>query len=514
MNLFKTYKGDNVPRLTKYVFSFVGIGRDAAYTLINLFLMIYLQLTLPESNPTQYKLMITVVMVVMLLIHLWDGINDPIIGMIIENARFKLGKYKPWILFGGLINGLLLMVLFSFRPFGGWGYIIFFLFIYLLWEISFTFNDIGYWSMVPSLTRDPKQRNQITMLMAIAVNIGAFTVGGLVPSLYPGNAIKVFSLLSIIIGSIYIFSQVLLVFLCQERDRSEIDKEELIKVRDIFRVIKGNKPLLIMLVAIILHYLAGAMFNNLGQNYMHFVFGYKEAGQAFFYFLIAYAVGSIAANFIFGFLIKKYTRAQLLKGSIIISSIGNGLFLLIGSGHAFGFLPIPNDIYQYFLPILAILIFTPQGVFYLVLLVQITNTVEYNEWKTGDRKESVVFAARPFAAKISNAITVLVVFVTLTFGGVYDITKQISDFEVKGGLSPSDPGSLTQPAVIAGAQGAINNANLVQARFALILGMALLPLICNLLAYYLIKKKYPIDEKMYAQIISDIDKRKLLVDEV
>ena len=149
MNLFKTYKGDNVPRLTKYVFSFVGIGRDAAYTLINLFLMIYLQLTLPESDPTQYKLMITVVMVVMLLIHLWDGINDPIIGMIIENARFKLGKYKPWILFGGLINGLLLMVLFSFRPFGGWGYIVFFLIVYLLWEISFTFNDIGLQCFIP-----------------------------------------------------------------------------------------------------------------------------------------------------------------------------------------------------------------------------------------------------------------------------------------------------------------------------------------------------------------------------
>ncbi len=507
MNLFKTYKGDNVPPLTKYVFSFVGIGRDAAYTLINLFLMIYLQLTLPESNPDQYKTMIFVVMISMLVIHLWDGFNDPLIGMVIENARFKLGKYKPWILFGGLINGLLLMVLFSFRPFGGWGYIVFFLIVYLLWEISFTFNDIGYWSMVPSLTRDPKQRNQITMLMAIAVNIGAFTVGGLVPSLYPGRAIYMFSLLSIIIGSIYIFSQVLLVFLCQERDRSEIDKEEIIKVRDIYQVIKGNKPLLIMLFAIVLHYLAGSMFNNLGQNYMHFVFGYKEAGQAFFFFLIAYAIGSIVANFIFGVLVKKYNRAQILRGSIIISSIGNGLLLLLGSGQAFGFIPIPTDIYQWVLPVLALIIFTPQGVFYLVLLVQITNTVEYNEWQTGNRKESVVFAARPFAAKISNAVTVLVVFLTLTIGGVYDITSKISEFEVEGGR-----GLISEADVVTGAQNAINSANLAQARFVLILGMALLPLICNLLAYYLVQRKYPIDEKMYDKIVKDIDARKLITD--
>ena len=507
MNLFKTYKGDKVPPLTKYVFSFTGIGRDAAYTLINLFLMMYLQLTLPESDAGQYKTMIFVIMMAMLVIHLWDGFNDPIIGSLIENARFKLGKFKPWILFGGIINGLLLMVLFSFRPFGGWGYVAFFLVVYLLWEISFTFNDIGYWGMVPSLTRDPKQRNQITMLMAIAINIGAFTVGAIVPDLYPGRAIVAFRSLSIIIGSIYIFSQLLIVFLCKERDRSEIDSIEKIKVRDIFKVIVNNKPLLVMLFAIVLHYLSGSMFNNLGQNYMHFVFGYKEAGQAFFYFLIAYAFGSIMANFIFGFLVKKYSRAQILKGAIIISSIGNALLFIVGSLHSFGLLPIADNLYQYVLPVLALIIFTPQGVFYLVLLVQITNTVEYNEWKTGDRKEGVVFAARPFAAKISNAITVLVVFLTLSAGGVYTITNQISEFEVQG-----EKLGWTDTYIAEQAQAAIDAANKSQAQFALIAGMALLPLICNLAAYALIKRKYPIDEKMYDEMLVDIDKRRMITD--
>lgn len=507
MNLFKTYKGDNVPPLTKYVFSFTGIGRDAAYTLINLFLMIYLQLTLPAGNGN-YKSMIFVIMLVMLLFHLWDGFNDPLIGTIIENARLKLGKYKPWILYGGIVNGLLLMVLFSWRPFSGWAYVAFFLVVYLLWEISFTFNDIGYWGMVPSLTRDPKQRNQITMLMAIAINIGAFSVGGLVPSLYPGQAISMFRLLSIVIGSLYILSQVILVFVCQERDRSEIDKEEIVKVRDIFRIIKNNKPLLIMMVAIIFHYLGGSMFNNVGQNYMHYVFGYSEAGSAFFYFLVAYAAGSIVANFIFGGVSKKYSRAQILKVAYLVNLGGNVLLLLIGGLHAFNILKIPNEIYQWILPVLALIIFTPSGVFYLVLLVQITNTVEYNEWKTGDRKEGVVFSARPFAAKISNAITVLIVFLTLSAGGIYDISNKISEYEVAGALPSSDPGFLTGDQVLTNAQAAIDSANLMQARFVLILAMALLPVLCSTAAYYLVKRKYPIDEKMYDQIVSEIDARK------
>ncbi len=507
MNLFKTYKGDNVPPLTKYVFSFTGIGRDAAYTLINLFMMMYLQLTLPADGGN-YKAMIMVIMVFMLVFHLWDGFNDPLIGSIIENARFKLGKYKPWILFGGILNGLLMIIIFSWRPFSGWGYVAFFLVVYLLWEITFTFNDIGYWGMGPSLTRDPKQRNQITMLMSIAINIGAFSVGGLVPSLYPGRAVSMFRLLSIIIGLVFILSQVLLVFLCKERDRSEIDKEQIIHVRDIFKIIKNNKPLLVMMLAIIFHYLGGSMFNNVGQNYMHYVFGYSQAGSAFFYFLIAYAGGSIIANFIFGGLSKKYSRAQILKASYIISLSGNLLLLVVGSLHAFGILAIPNAIYQWILPAIALIIFTPSGVFYLVLLVQIANTVEYNEWTTGDRKEGVVFAARPFAAKMSNALTVLIVFLTLSVGGIYDISNQISQYEVAGSLANTDPGYLAPDVVQDLADTAIKGANLMRAEFVLILAMSLLPALCSTAAYFLVKRKYPIDEAMYDKMLVEIDARK------
>ncbi|HOH95489.1 MAG TPA: MFS transporter, partial [Bacilli bacterium] len=329
-----------------------------------------------------------------------------------------------------------------------------------------------------------------------------------VPSLCPGRAIQVFRTLSIIIGSVLIFSQLLLVFLCKERDRSEVDSEEIIKVKDIFKVVFQNKPLLVMLGAIVLHYLGGSMFNNLGQNYMHFTFGYAEGGQAFFYFLVGYAVGSIAANFIFGFLVKKYTRAQILRGAFTISAIGNSLLFVIGSTHAFGWLQIPNSIYQWILPVLALIIFTPNGVFYLTLLVQITNTVEYNEWKFGERKEGVVFAARPFAAKISNAITVIVVFLTLIVGGVYDITNKISDYEVLGGLPEGDARRLITEEVQDLAQAAIDGANLGRARFVLILGMALLPLICQTLAYLLVSRKYPIDEKMYDQMVKEIDERR------
>ena len=125
---------------------------------------------------------------------------------------------------------------------------------------------------------------------------------------------------------------------------------------------------------------------------------------------------------------------------------------------------------------------------------------------SGERKEGVVFAARPFAAKISNALTVVVVFLTLTVGGIYDITNKISEFEVQGALEVNPMPELE---VIANAQAAIDGANLVQARLALIIAMALLPAICSSVAYFLVKRKYPIDEAMYDNMLVEIDARKV-----
>ena len=68
-----------------------------AYVLINMFLINYIQYTMKLSVP-QFAAIAAIVVVCMV----WDAINDPLMGIIIENCKFKMGKYRPWILLGCL----------------------------------------------------------------------------------------------------------------------------------------------------------------------------------------------------------------------------------------------------------------------------------------------------------------------------------------------------------------------------------------------------------------------------
>ena len=78
---------------TKWTYCIGATGRDMAYTLVSMFLLTYIQYTM-KLTVAQYATISAIVVVCLL----WDAINDPLMGIIIENAKLKSGKFKPWIL--------------------------------------------------------------------------------------------------------------------------------------------------------------------------------------------------------------------------------------------------------------------------------------------------------------------------------------------------------------------------------------------------------------------------------
>mgnify|MGYP001767154902 CR=1 FL=1 len=494
-----TFSGDRVPSKTKWFYSSVGIGRDAAYTLVSLFLMTYVQFTL--GNVGGYEAKMAVIMAIIVLARIWDGVNDPMMGTIIENTHSKLGKYKPWILFGAITNSVVLYLMFTVRP-TGWWYVVFFGVFYLLWEMTFTMNDIAYWSMLPSLTSEEKQRNELTTLVSVFASVGAFAVGGLVPMLFPGDAINRFSLIALVIAAVFLISQLLLVFNAKERQRDSVAEKAKPKtsIKEMFIVIWKNRQLWWMMIVITLYYLGSALLNAFGLNYFYFAYDYGTGGSNMFLFTVVYAVGTIVSQVIFPLLTSKFSRKQLLSTSFIAMVIGYTALFTMGFIATLTGTP-PNMLVM---SVLGMFIFAGQGVFYLVLLIMVTNTIEYNEWTTGERKESIIFASRPFAAKISSSLQALIVYVILFAGGIYSITKGISDLEIDAELL-----SLTRETVITSANALINNApNLTLGVTMLLVGMCLIPLALITLAFIIIKKKYIIDEKFYQQMVKEIEARK------
>ncbi len=524
MKVTETFTGSKVPKGTKYLYPASTIFRDASYTLVSLFLLTYIQYSAPlgygwvwnitdavRSNATYYAQW-GVITAIIIILRIWDGFNDPIMGWIVEKTHFKTGKYKPWILIGGLTNAVVLYLMFTLQP-GGWWYVVFFGVFYLLWDFTFTMNDIGYWSMLPSLSSNEKERNDLTTLVSVCASIGAFLAGGLIPSLVAGDAVHMYSLVALAISALFALSQLILFLFCKEhkRDEKEEKASEGTKFTDMFKILKNNSQTRITTIVICVYYLGSSILNGFGLNYFYFNYGYGNGGSIMTYFTVAYALGTIIAQFIFPALLKKFSRNQLFTISFYILAIGYVLFFLYD-------LPLGNGVYlgleglgktstgAYYgdigiLCFLGIFIFAGQGLFYLILLVMMTNTIEYNEFKFGERREAVIFSLRPLTAKVASALMSGVTTGGLMITSLLTISSGISELEISKGLS-----QITKEEVISGADELISGIAFDQLIWLKVF-MCLIPLALFIISYILIKKFYFIDEKYYNNMLTEIDKK-------
>ena len=138
-----TFEGNKVPTLTKILFPWSGIFRDACYALIGTFLLQYaITSGVLSSDQGQFKAQYLVITIAMMIALVWDGINDPIMGFILEKCHFKAGKFRPWIQIGAIGNAVVVASMFLFPSIipglRGWGYVIFMIIMYVLWDAFFS----------------------------------------------------------------------------------------------------------------------------------------------------------------------------------------------------------------------------------------------------------------------------------------------------------------------------------------------------------------------------------------
>ena len=509
-NLIKTYDGDVPPKSTSITYCVVSAFRDACYQLVSGFLITYITLSgvLDVSDTSKYIAQISAISVITIICLIWDGINDPIMGWIIEKVHFKSGKYKPWIIIGAILNTIVVLVLFLAHP-SGWGFVVLFGIFYFLWDFAWTINDIAYWSMLPSLTKDEARRNRITSVMQIFISIGVFAVYGAVPMLvgaFDGvSAKKIYGLIAIFVCLTYLISQIVLIFVCKEHARDpeqEKKEQESVSFKDMFILLKRNKPFRTNIIAILLEYLGSGVVVAFGMYYFYLMFGYgSDAGGGIqFIFTIMYAVGTLLAQIAYPFLSKFLNRKKLFFISAVAVLIGYLMMFFLGFP-IFGSTPICID-KLYLLYAGGALLFFGQGIMGVALLMQMQSTIEYNELEFGERKEAIASSMRALVAKFASAIQRLLLFLTLLFSSLYAISQVISNNEnlLSAGLITSE--EMTN--AINAARETITSSNWM----IFSIGMLWVPLICLLISCFLSTFIFKIDEKEYARICKELDKRK------
>ena len=530
-----TFTGNNVPTLTKILYPWSGIFRDACYALIGTFLMQYaITSGVLSSNPGEFKAQYAVITVAMMIALLWDGINDPIMGFILEKCHFKAGKFRPWIQIGAIGNAIAVILMFVVPMIvgagWGWGYVGFMIAMYLLWDTCFTMNDIGYWSMLPALTNDPQQRAKLTTYTAIAASIGAFMMNiamFVLPGIGLGSTMQVYMIAGISIALLFLASQTLVFFLCKEkaRDAEQEEVSEKSSILDLFRVVIKNKELLFAAIGMFLYYFASFILTGIGQNYYYIAMGYggNQGGMVATVISVFYVLGTIVAQALYPTLAKKLSKKKILTiMTIVILATYLGFFFV--AFPVFGEHPLawntvdPTNGFAWvfggsmaLLYILCFLFFGASGIFYLTCLVMFQDAIDYGEWKNGERKESICFAWRPLDVKLASGLNRGLQYAVYGLTGTVVAINAISNWE---GIDHA----MTAAAKSGAEKTAINNvvsANIATQAVAsrgqligfgaIVIGVIMLAFAAS---YFLLRFKYSLDEKKVEEVVKELNAKK------
>jgi len=402
----------------KWFFSASGIGRDMSYALIDSFLLIYIQfgVSLTLAQFTALSLIIGVGG------RVWDALNDPLMGAIVDGSHLKWGKFRPWILLGAILCGLVIITMFNVQSVTGWRFVVFMTIMYLLWESTFTMNDIGYWSMLPSLSSVKKERDSVTTLTVLFAGVGAILAQGIIPQVTVGDMRAGYRMVAILIAAVFIGSQVMTFFFVKETPRAKVEMGENISLKRMWKTIIKNDQLLWMTLSMLFYNVGSTMLIGLAANLLYMEIGYN--GTLYFYVVVAYGVTMVAVNALYPWLVGKLGRRKLQNASITTAVIG---YLVIAAMGWVSFLPFNIWI----LCLFCMFVSAGQSLFYMASIINMTNCVEYNDFKYGERSEAVVSTLRPFMAKFGSAMHTLLITLVLAVSGTFLLSQSISTLETQ-----------------------------------------------------------------------------------
>ena len=193
---------------------------------------------------------------------------------------------------------------------------------------------------------------------------------------------------------------------------------------------------------------------------------------------------------------RKIVRKKLMGTLMIISAIGYVIMLVPGLLLAGGMLKFIC------ITLGSMLANFGQYGFYLIMMISIMNTVEYNEYKHGSRDEGIVSSLRPFLTKMASAITVAIANITYIVFGIIKYTNGIADLEQAAniGTISSEEKASQITTLLSGVQHSQS--------LGLLIVATVVPCVLMFISYRLYMKHYKLDETEYNRICAEIAERK------
>jgi len=236
-------------------------------------------------------------------------------------------------------------------------------------------------------------------------------------------------------------------------------KEEQTTLGGMVRAIFKNDQLLFTVIAMALFMIGYSTTTSFGLYYFKYAYGDENMYPVF---ALVLGVSQIIALAVFPLFRKKFERKALYAGATALVVAGYMIFFFS-----------PMD--MRFIGAAGVLVFLGEAFIQILMLMFLSDTIEYGQWKLGRRNDSVTLSLQPFINKIGNAIASGIVGATVIISGI---------------SQAASAADVTEEGLV-----------------ILKAAMFILPLICILAGYVVYRLKYKIDSKMYSQILADLQAR-------
>ncbi len=329
-----------------------------------------------------------------LFVRVFDAVNDPIMGAIVDKTNTRYGRFRPFLLFGALPFAILAILCFTTPSFSDTGKLVYAYITYVGLSMAYTVVNIPYGALTAAMTRNTEEIVSLTSIRMLFANIGGLIVSFGVPLLaetftgYTGQTNVGWQIAMTIMG---VMGAALLIFcFLNTKERVKVTESQgSINIKDILEQFKVNRPLVIVCLFFIFNFGVNSIVNSVGVYFISYNVG--RADLVKWYALLS-TLPALVCMPIMPYLHKWLGKKLLLFISLSCKTVG----LL-----ALWIVPTSMIPLVFGARLLAAVGTVTAGGFTWSLVPEV---IDYGEYKTGKRMNGLIYALVGFFFKFGMAL--------------------------------------------------------------------------------------------------------------
>lgn len=418
-----------VPNRELLAYSTALAGQNMAYALVTQWIF-YFCTNIIGINPLRVGFLTG-------FTKIWDALNDPIVGTLIDRRKTAPGKkLHPYLGKLPIVIGILTALMFVDFGVGETAAMVIFICVYLAWDFTYSFQDVALWGMMALISPHAHERERTSQWLNIGVGagIGAISLIPLIKGAVEANADKIeaathiaqgrqITVLFLFFGIVFGFGgELLSAFAYKTKERVAFTHTENRPFIEDIKALFHNKMLLLLLLAQFVDFIGSAI------PWIYF-FDYcvslningKEinGSTAQFYYGILISVISTVTMF---FAVKISDKIGGMKNTIIIAQICNTVCRVIAYFIGFN---SPRSM----IAVICVMAISsvPTNLIGIAQRALLSDAINYEEWKTGKRTEGVSNSMQNLTNKLKDALKSIfagIVLASLGFNAKLGISGQ------------------------------------------------------------------------------------------